>query len=73
MEDRIERLESLVALQEQTIEGLSDALYEQEKRVADLEKNLGRLAGRVKELNAALEQGGDEGPEPPPPHYGSTV
>lgn len=68
MEERIERLESLVALQDRTIEKLSDALFEQQQLVADLQKAFERLAGKVREMDATMDQG--RGPEAPPPHYG---
>ena len=68
MEDRIERLEALAALQERTIEKLNDALYDQGQELRDLEKRLERLAGKVREMDDAMEQGGPH--DAPPPHYG---
>lgn len=68
MEDRIERLENLVSLQDRTIEELNQALYEQQKELSDMKKIVERLAGRVRDLNEAMDQaGGHE--NTPPPHY----
>jgi len=68
MEERIERLENLVSLQDRTIEKLSDTIYEQEKQIADLQRMLERLAGRLRALDDAVDQmGGHE--NTPPPHY----
>lgn len=68
MEDRIERLENLVALQENTIEELNDSLADQQKQIIDLEKLVKRLAGKVRELDADMEQQSG-GIDVPPPHY----
>ena len=69
MEDRIERLENLVALQDRTIEKLNDAMYEQQKQISDLQGLLERMAGKIRELDASIEQGGPA--DLPPPHYGA--
>ncbi len=69
MEDRIERLENLVSLQDRTIEKLSDSIYDQQQQITDLERLIERLAGKLRELDASVDQG--SGPEAPPPHYGS--
>ncbi len=67
MEKRVERLEDLVALQDRTIEKLSDRLYEQQRQIRDLEKIVERLAGKVKALG---EDRDNPGPlDVPPPHY----
>ncbi len=68
MEDRIERLENLVTLQDRTIEELSDTIFEQQQQITDLQKVMERLAGKLRELDASQDQG--LGPEAPPPHYG---
>lgn len=68
MEERIERLENLVSLQDRTIEKLSDTIYEQQKQIADLEQLMARLAGKLREIDVSLDQGG--GQDAPPPHYG---
>ena len=65
---RLERLESLFSLQERTIEKLGDALFEQQQQVLDLEKKLERLAGKVREMDSAMDQAPTQ--DAPPPHYG---
>jgi SlyX protein len=67
METRVERLESLVALQDQTIEKLSDMVYEQQRQLSDLAKQVERLAGKLREMDDFLDQSG--GHDAPPPHY----
>ncbi|MBI9078500.1 MAG: SlyX family protein [Pseudodesulfovibrio sp.] len=67
MEERIERLESLVALQDRTIEKLSDSLFEQQQQIADMENQIKRIGGKIRELDASLDQSG--GIDAPPPHY----
>jgi SlyX protein len=65
---RLERLESLMALQDRTIEKLSDSLFEQQQHLHDLHKQVERLAGKLREMDAALDQ--QDGLDAPPPHYG---
>lgn len=67
MEDRLERLENLVALQDRTIEKLSDTIHEQQQQITDLKKLVERLAGKVREIDDAMEQGAPQ--DVPPPHY----
>ena len=67
MEDRIERLENLVTLQDSTIEKLSDTIFEQQKQIDDLHKLVGRLAGKLRDIDAAMDQGAPQ--DVPPPHY----
>lgn len=69
MEKRIERLESIVALQDNTIEKLSDQIYEQQKQLSDFKGQLERLAGKLRDMDSALDHGGG-GHDVPPPHYG---
>ena len=68
MEERIERLEYLVTLQDRTIEELNDTIFEQGKELTDLRKIVERLANRLRDLDDAMDQmGGHE--NTPPPHY----
>jgi len=67
MEKRMERLEDLLALQDRTMEELNDRLFEQQKQIDSLERLVQRLAGKVRELDADMEQTG--GVDVPPPHY----
>lgn len=67
MEERVERLESLVTLQDRTIEKLSDTLFEQQQQITNLEGLVERMAGKLREIDDSLDQGG--GLDVPPPHY----
>lgn len=68
MEERMERMESLVSLQDRTIEKLNDSLFDQQQQIIDLEKKLERMAGKIREMDDMLEQGPSQ--DAPPPHYG---
>jgi len=68
MEARMERLESLLSLQDRTIEKLGDALFEQQQQLLEMEKKLDRLAGKVREMDTMMDQGPSQ--DAPPPHYG---
>jgi SlyX protein len=65
--ERLEKLETTVAYQEQAIEDLNKTITAQWAEIAALKRLLGNLGERVREIadNPALA----EGPEPPPPHY----
>ncbi len=67
MEERIERLESVVALQDRTIEKLSDRVFEQQQQIRDREKFVERLVGKIRELDTDMDQSGPL--DVPPPHY----
>lgn len=63
---RIEKLETTVAFQDQTIEDLSVALAEHYKQIEALKRELNNLGSALRDVEAhpALV-----GKEPPPPHY----
>lgn len=63
---RIEKLETTVAFQEQTIEELSAALTEHYKQIEVLKRELHNLGAALRDVEAhpALAV-----KEPPPPHY----
>ena len=65
--ERIEKLETAVAYQEQAIEDLSRAVTAQWAEIAEPKRLIGNLGERMREIadNPALA----EPPEPPPPHY----
>ena len=65
--ERLEKLETTLAFQEQTIEDLNKAITAQWTEIAELKRVIGNLGERLREIadNPALQ----EGPEPPPPHY----
>lgn len=63
---RIEKLETTVAFQDQTIEELSAALAEHYKQIEALKRELHNLGAALRDVEAhpALAVR-----EPPPPHY----
>ncbi len=61
---RIEALEVRVAYQEKTIAELNEVVTAQWRKMDALERKLARIGETVNSL-----QPGNEGPEPPPPHY----
>ncbi|HKI80278.1 MAG TPA: SlyX family protein [Pseudodesulfovibrio sp.] len=67
MEDRIERLESLVALQDRTMEKLNDQIFDQQKQIEDLRRMVERLAKKVRAMDEELDNSGPA--DVPPPHY----
>lgn len=65
--ERIEKLETALAYQEQAIEDLNKVITDQWAEIAQLKRLVGDLGLRLREIsdNPALQ----EAPEPPPPHY----
>ena len=65
--ERLEKLETTVAYQDQAIEDLNKTVLAQAAEIAQLKRLIGNLGERVREIadNPALA----EAPEPPPPHY----
>jgi SlyX protein len=65
--DRLEKLETTIAFQEQANEDLTKTITAQWAEIATLKRLIGNLGERVREIadNPALA----EAPEPPPPHY----
>lgn len=65
--DRLEKLETTLAYQDQMIEDLNKMVLEQAAEIAQLKRLVGNIGERVREIadNPALA----EPPEPPPPHY----
>jgi SlyX protein len=66
-DDRLEKLETTIAFQEQAIEDLNKTITAQWAEIATLKRLISNLGERVREIadNPALA----EAPEPPPPHY----
>ena len=64
---RIEKLETLVAFQEQTIEDLNTTVTDQWKALELVKRELASLGAQVRDVEAhpALSVA----PEAPPPHY----
>jgi SlyX protein len=65
--ERLEKLETTIAYQEQAIEDLNKMVLAQAAEIAQLKRLVGNLGERLREIadNPALA----EPPEPPPPHY----
>lgn len=65
--ERLEKLETTVAYQDQAIEDLNKTILAQSAEIAQLKRLVGNLGDRLREIadNPALA----EPPEPPPPHY----
>lgn len=64
---RLDKLETLVAFQEQTIEDLNQTVTDLWKEMEQLKHEFGRLGSQLRDVEAhpALAIA----PEPPPPHY----
>jgi SlyX protein len=65
--ERLEKLETTIAYQEQAIEDLNKMVLAQAAEIAQLKRLVGNLGERLREIadNPALA----EPAEPPPPHY----
>lgn len=68
MEDRIIRLEETVALQEKTMEELSDVIAGQQKQIDTLERMLRSVATKLHAMYDPTT-GIDSPPDEAPPHY----
>lgn len=67
-EDRLIRLEELLALQGRDLEELNRVVAGQQREITELRKRLDILAGGYRELRAALPKD-EQGEDPLPPHY----
>jgi len=67
LENRIIELEQQLAFQEDTVQKLSDALFEQQQRIDALELGIKHYEKRLRELSEGIGEvyGGEE----KPPHY----
>jgi SlyX protein len=65
--ERLEKLETTIAYQEQAIEDLNKTVLAQATEIAQLKRMVGNMGERLREIadNPVLA----EPPEPPPPHY----
>lgn len=64
-DSRLEGLETKLAFQEDTIVQLNDALVAQQARIDRLEARIDLLTEQLRTLGDE----GEDGTEPPPPHY----
>ena len=67
MKAQIIELETRLAFQEQTIQGLNESLIDQQRQIDDLRRGLERLRERVGALGTSAVA--DPSEETPPPHY----
>ncbi|VGO21168.1 SlyX family protein [Pontiella sulfatireligans] len=65
MEERIIQLETLAALQDETIASLNQEIFRQQQDMAQLRRRLQTLENKLTELGQTEEIGGNE----KPPHY----
>lgn len=65
-EDRIEKIESKIALLEDSVQILNDTVYQQQKTFDRMELLLSQLVSQVRDLAQSAE---DRGTDEPPPHY----
>ncbi|GGE49488.1 protein SlyX [Agaricicola taiwanensis] len=65
--ERLDRLETRVAYQDQAIEDLNQIITDQWKQLELLRRQFARLDEQVRDATAAT--GTSPGQEPPPPHY----
>ena len=64
---RLEKLETDVAFQEQTIQQLNTTIIGQWSLIDKLEQKLSRLGDQMREVENALDQPAPV--DPPPPHF----
>jgi uncharacterized coiled-coil protein SlyX len=65
MEERINQLESLSALQDETIRSLNEEIFRQQQDTSKLRERLEALESKVAQMQQPAEIGGNERP----PHY----
>lgn len=68
-EDRIESLETALALQDQTVEELNKFIIAQQKQIGELEKKLELMVRQMKDLKDVVAHAAPQD-DVPPPHYG---
>ena len=65
MEERIIKLETLSAMQDETIATLNQEIFRQQQDILQLKRRIGLLEKKLAEFNPPNEIGGNE----KPPHY----
>lgn len=66
LEQRLEELETRQAFQDDTVQTLSDVLYEQERQIERLQLQMQALLRRLDDLQGQV---GVSEEDAPPPHY----
>lgn len=64
----LEALQTELAFQGDALHALDRAYAEQQQALLEMKKQISLLAARVRALDERAP-GGDDGDEPPPPHY----
>ncbi|OEU69144.1 MAG: SlyX protein [Desulfovibrio sp. S3730MH75] len=67
LEERIEILESSLAMQDRNVEEMNKFIIAQQGQIADLEKKITILAEQLKDITDMAATGNVE--DAPPPHY----
>jgi SlyX protein len=67
IEDRLVDIEIKIARQEDLVDALNQTIYQQQKKIDELEKLCAALAGRIKEMSS-IDSAGNPAHEKPP-HY----
>ncbi len=67
LEERIEILESSLAMQDRTVEEMNKFIIAQQRQIANLEKKIAILAEQLKDITDIAATGNVE--DAPPPHY----
>lgn len=65
MDPDIIALQEALAHQEELVRQMSEELYQQQKEILTLKRQMAQVIEQVKTVG----NGGTEGQEPPPPHY----
>ncbi|SDL57559.1 SlyX protein [Maridesulfovibrio ferrireducens] len=68
LEDRIETLETSLAMQDRIIEDMNVFIIAQQNQISELEKKIDILAGQMKDLKDIASASGNV-EDVPPPHY----
>lgn len=70
-EDRLVEIETKISFQEDLIQELNNAIYEQQKKIDRLEAICNSLVGHIKDLSRTVADGGVGGNaiDERPPHY----
>ncbi len=69
MEQRIDDLEIKLTHAESTIESLNTTVFEQQKQIDDLQRQIEIMKEYIKGIGEQMSQIATPGEEPPPPHY----
>lgn len=69
VDSRLEELECRLALQDESIETMSDQIYQQLQQLGKLEQDLSMIKDWIKGTMDSQQSTPDGKEEPPPPHY----